>query len=410
MPRSPRAASARSATRPSPPLPPRPQRIRIRRPPVPDSGDDVGDRPPRVFHQDARRNPGLLDRVAVRVAHLLRGQHVHDVHCRKGAGGAPRTLFPVTLYFPESLVRESLSMRDALDAVEGVFRELGEGGAQNRPRQRVRVPGRMLHTMSASSSAFGYLGLKTYLTGRDGMRFVLLLFDQETGSLAAIMDADALGQIRTGAATGVAADYLAAPGASSVGIVGCGYQAETQLEALALVRPLTRVEAFCRNPERRARFAAKMTARLGVEVVPAPSGEAAVRGKPIVVAVTNAAEPVVRGAWLAPGAFVAAAGGNALGRCELDGAAVRHAGRIVVDDREQARIECGDLAPLVASGELAWDDLETIGEVVAAGKESAAAGPALFESQGIAAEDIAAAAVVYRRAKADATAFPAGTE
>lgn len=314
----------------------------------------------------------------------------------------------MTLYFPESLVRESLSMRDALDAVEGVFRELGEGGAQNRPRQRVRVPGRMLHTMSASSSALGYLGLKTYLTARDGMRFVLLLFDQETGSLAAVMEADALGQIRTGAATGVAADYLAAPGASSVGIVGCGYQAETQLEALALVRPLTRVEAFCRNPERRARFARKMSGRLGVEVVPAPSGEAAVRGKPIVVAVTNAAEPVVRGAWLAPGAFVAAAGGNSLGRRELDSAAVLHSCRIVVDDREQARIECGDLAPLVASGELRWDDLETIGEVVAAGKGSAAAGAALFESQGIAAEDIAAAVVVYRRAKADATPFPAG--
>ncbi len=315
----------------------------------------------------------------------------------------------MTLYFPESLVREALPMRDALDAVEEVFRELGEGGAQNRPRQRVRVPGRMLHTMSASSAALGYLGLKTYLTARDGMRFVLLLFDQETGSLAAIMEADALGQIRTGAATGVAADYLAAPGASTAGIVGCGTQAETQLEALALVRPLTRVEAFCRNPERRARFARKMSGRLGVEVVAAPSGEAAVRGKPIVIAVTNAAEPVVRGAWLAAGAFVAAAGGNSLGRRELDGAAVRHAGRIVVDDREQARIECGDLAPLVAAGELRWDDLETIGEVVAAGKGSAAAGPALFESQGIAAEDIAAAAVVYRRAKADATAFPAGT-
>lgn len=301
-------------------------------------------------------------------------------------------------------------MRDALDAVEAVFRELGEGEAQNRPRQRVRVPGRMLHTMSASSSGFGYLGLKTYLTSRDAMRFVLLLFDRETESLAAIMESDALGQIRTGAATGVAADYLAAPGASTVGIVGCGYQAETQLEALALVRPLIRVEAFCRNPERRARFAATMSARLGVEVVPAPSGEAAVRGKPIVVAVTNAAEPVVRGAWLAPGAFVAAAGGNSLGRRELDGAAVRHAGRIVVDDREQARIECGDLAPFVASGELAWDDLETIGEVVAAGKGSAAAGPALFESQGIAAEDIAVAAVVYERAKAAAVPFPGGGE
>ena len=314
----------------------------------------------------------------------------------------------MTLYFPEALVREVLPMRDAVPAVEDVFRELGRGGAQNRPRQRVRVPGRMLHTMSASSAALGYLGLKTYLTGRDGARFVLLLFDQASGSLAAVMEADALGQIRTGAATGVAADYLADPEASRVGIVGCGYQAETQLEALSVVRPLTRVEAFCRSPERRKRFAEAMSVRLGVEVVPARSGEAAVRGKPIVVAVTNAAEPVVRGEWLAPGAFVAAAGGNSLRRSELDAAAVRRSERVVVDDREQARIECGDLAPLVAAGELRWEDLETIGEVVAAGKGSAGAGSALFESQGIAAEDIAVAALVYRRAKAEAVPFPTG--
>ena len=318
------------------------------------------------------------------------------------------TLIPVTLYFPEALVREVLPVRDAVPAIEDVFRELGTGGAQNRPRQRVRVPGRMLHTMSASSAALGYLGLKTYLTGRDGARFVLLLFDQASGSLAAVMEADALGQIRTGAATGVAADYLADPAAASVGIVGCGYQAEAQLEALAVVRPLTRVAAFCRSPERRERFAAAMSVRLGVEVVPAPSAEAAVRGKPIVVAVTSAREPVVRGEWLAPGAFVAAAGGNSLKRRELDRGAVRHAQRVVVDDREQARIECGDLAPLVAAGELRWEELETLGEVVAAGKRSAGAGSSLFESQGIAAEDIAVAALVYERGRAEAVPFPSG--
>lgn len=297
-------------------------------------------------------------------------------------------------------------MGDAVRAVEDVFRELAAGGAENRPRQRVRVPGRMLHTMSASSSALGYLGLKTYLTGRDGMRFVLLLFGQESGSLAAIMEADALGQIRTGAATGVAARYLAPPDAMSVGIVGCGYQAETQLEALSVVRPLARVEAYCRDPARRIRFAEAMSRRLGLEVAPVASGEAAVRDKPIVVTVTTAIEPVVRGEWLAPGGFVAAAGGNSLKRRELDLAAVRRAKRIVVDDRDQARIECGDLAPLVARGELSWTELETLGDVVAAGNQRPGASSALFESQGIAAEDIAIAALVYRRAVADAIPFP----
>ena len=312
----------------------------------------------------------------------------------------------MALYFPESLVRAALPMRDAIGAVEAVFRELGEGGAENRSRQRVRVPGRMLHTMSAASAALGFLGLKTYLTGRGGARFVLLLFDGETGSLAAVMEADALGQIRTGAATGVAAHYLAAPAAATVGIVGCGVQARTQLEALAVVRPLRRIEAFCRTPETRRAFAEAMSTRLAVEVAPAVSGEAAVRDKDIVVAVTNARAPVVRGEWLAPGAFVAAAGGNWLGRRELDWAAVRHAGRIVVDDLEQARLECGDLAPLVAAGEVRWEEVETLGEVVARGKQGAPARGALFESQGIAAEDIAVAALVYERARAEAAPLP----
>ena len=316
----------------------------------------------------------------------------------------------MTPWFSEDLVREALPMADAVAAVEGVFAELGAGGAVNRPRQRVRVPGRMLHTMSAGSSKLGFCGLKTYFTGRDGARFVVLLFDSTTGGLAAVMDADALSQIRTGAATGVAADHLAPVGAATCGIVGCGVQARTQLEALAVVRPLERIEAFCRTPEVRRRFAAAMSRRLGIEVAPVDSAEAAVAGKEIVVAATDAAEPVVLGDWIAPGAFVAAIGGNALRRRELDRDAVLGAERIVVDDLEQAKIECGDLAAVVETGELRWDRVETLGAIVAAGTKAAPSGGALFESQGIAAEDIATAAVVYRRALAAAlpVAIPTG--
>lgn len=305
----------------------------------------------------------------------------------------------MTLHFSESLVREALPMDEAIQATESVFRELGSGRAQNRPRQRVRVPGRMLHTMSAGSAGLGFVGLKTYLTGRDGARFVVLLFDSRRGELAAILDAEALSQIRTGAATGVAADYLAPPDAATCAVVGCGFQAETQLEALAVVRPLSRVEVYCRTRERRSAFASRMSRRLGVSVTPAGTAEAAVAGKAIVVAATDAREPVIRGAWVRPGAFVAAIGGNALNRRELDRAAVLAADRIVVDDLEQARIECGDLAALVETGELDWRQVETLGSVVASGDRRAPPGGALFESQGIAAEDIAAAAVVYRRAR-----------
>ncbi len=293
-------------------------------------------------------------------------------------------------------MREALPMPDALAAVERVFGELGRGAAQNRPRQRVRAGGRMLHAMSAASDGAGLLGLKAYCTGRDGASFLMVVFDAGSGEPVALIEADALGQIRTGAATGVAARWLAPEGASRLGMIGCGRQARTQLAALACVRPVEEARVFCRNPEARERFAREMSDELGIPVLPAESAESAVREKDLVVAVTSAREPVVFGDWLAPGAFVAAAGGNSLKRRELDEDAIRRAGRIVVDDRDQARIECGDLVALVEAGELRWDDVETLGEVVAAGRGPAPGG-ALFESQGIAAEDMAVAALVLER-------------
>lgn len=327
-------------------------------------------------------------------------------------------------YFPEGLVREALPMRDAIRAVEDIFRQIGAGEAESLPRRRLKLPGgrrpaRVLHTMAAASAALGYCGLKAYTSGRDGARFVFSLFEQESGELAAVMEADALGRIRTGAATGVAADHLAPAGAASVGIVGCGGQARTQLEALAAVRPVARVDAYCRSPERRAEFAREMTEALGVPVHAAASAEAAVSGRALVVAVTSARTPVVRGAWLSAEAFVAAAGGNSRSRRELDEEAVLGRGRIVVDDLRQAREECGDLAALADAGSLDWKAVESLGAVVAAGRPAPGAGPpgagALFESQGIAAEDLAAAVLVYRRAAAEAPllaggAFGAGAE
>lgn len=320
-------------------------------------------------------------------------------------------------YFPESLVREALPMAEAIRAVEAAFAALGAGRAENRPRERLRLPGgrfpaRILHIMTAAISDLGLSGLKAYTSGRDGARFSFLLFDQASGALAAVMEADLLGRIRTGAATGVAAAHLAPETASTVGLLGCGAQAGPQLEALAAVRPLERAEVFCRDPGRRRRFAEEMAAQLDLEVVPAGSAEQAVRGKALVVTITSSREPVLCGDWVEPAAFVAAAGSNSRSRRELDAGAVLGRGRIVVDDPEQAKRECGDLLPLVAAGELEWGRVESLASVVAGGtggaggarspaREAAPAG-ALFESQGVALEDLAVAALVYRRAAAEA--------
>lgn len=308
-------------------------------------------------------------------------------------------------------------MAEAIRAVEAAFAALGAGDAENRPRERLRLPGgrfpaRILHTMTATIPDHGVSGLKAYTSGRDGARFSFLLFDQESGALAAVMEADLLGRIRTGAATGVAAAHLAPEAAATVGLLGCGAQAGPQLEALAAVRPRERAEVFCRDPGRRRRFAEETAAALDLEVVPAESAEAAVRGKDLVVTITSSREPVLCGEWIEPRAFVAAAGSNARSRRELDFAAVLGRGRIVVDDPGQAKRECGDLLALVAAGRLDWGRVESLGSIVAGGAglgagarpaagEAAPAG-ALFESQGIALEDLAVAEQVYRRAAAEA--------
>ncbi|MGH7753815.1 MAG: ornithine cyclodeaminase family protein, partial [Gemmatimonadales bacterium] len=166
-----------------------------------------------------------------------------------------------------------VGMDDVIDVVERGFREHGAGRAVNRPRQRVAVEGGTLHVMAAGVPAWGVFGLKSYAVTRDGRRFVSLLYSAESGELLAMMEAEGLGRLRTGAASGVATRYLARADAGAVGILGCGGQARTQLEALARVRPVALVKAYSPTPARREAFADEMVAELGAEVVAVDSAE-----------------------------------------------------------------------------------------------------------------------------------------
>jgi ornithine cyclodeaminase/alanine dehydrogenase-like protein (mu-crystallin family) len=301
------------------------------------------------------------------------------------------------LFFSEDDVQKLLPMREAVSLVEKAFRLLGEGRAVNRPRARVRIPKLMLHVLPAGSDAIGYVGLKAYTTGPSGARFYFLLFGAESGELVALISADRLGQIRTGAASGVATRYLAPQGASRVGIYGTGWQARSQLEALAEVRSLSSIVAYGRDEDRRRRFCDEMTEALGVKVEPAGAPEEVAERAEILVTATNARSPVLEGAWLRPGQHVNATGSNALSRLEIDEAAVTRASFIVTDSLEQAQIECGDLAAVVEAGKLRWEDVIELGDVVA-GKRTLDRRPesiTLFESQGLAIEDVAVAKLVY---------------
>jgi len=234
------------------------------------------------------------------------------------------------------------------------------------------------------------------------------LYSTHTGELLAVVAANRLGQIRTGSATGVATAHLARPDAATVSLYGAGSQARTQLEAVCAVRPIKTVKVYTRSPEHRESFAGEMSAKLGIPVAAVAEPEAAAAASNIVVTITNAQQPVLQGAWLSPGAHVNAAGGNSLIRGEVDVATVTRAALVVADSVEDARLECADLMRAVEAGAFNWEQVRELGHVVAGLMPGRAAQTdiTLFESQGLALWDIAAAALVYQKAVEQGVGVP----
>jgi alanine dehydrogenase len=308
----------------------------------------------------------------------------------------------MALLLSEADVKQILTMPMALAAVEDSFRRLADGAALLHSRQRLYVPGKSyLHYMAAADSTGGYMGLKIYTSSREGLRFLVPLFNVESGELLALIEADYLGQIRTGAASGLATRLLAREDASKIGIIGTGLQSRTQLHALSLVRKITGVRAFSRSPEHRDRFAREMTEQLGFPVVAVASAKEAIQDADIVVTSTTSTTPVLDGSWLAPGMHVNAIGANFPQKHELDGEAVRRCDVIVVDSREQSKMEAGDLIQMYGDDKRRWSSVVELAEIVA-GKIPGRSNPqqiTLFKSNGIATEDIVVAGRIYEVAR-----------
>ncbi len=306
----------------------------------------------------------------------------------------------MTLFLTETDVGSLLDMRSVLDAVEDVLRQHAEGKAANRARRRVTLPGSGLNVMFAGAPQIGALGLKAYTVGRSGARFYTMLFDPQGGELLAVMQSDKLGQLRTGAASGVATKHLAREDANTLGIYGAGWQAESQLEAIAAVRGLERVVVYSRTEESRKAFAEKMSERLGMEIETTHSPEEPA-AQDIVVTVTSSKEPVLMGEWLKEGAHVNAAGSNFLFKREIDREAVKRANLVTVDSREELGLEAGNLLQGIETGAVMLEAVREIGQVIA-GHVPGRRKPediTLFASQGLAIEDLAAARLAYDRAK-----------
>jgi ornithine cyclodeaminase/alanine dehydrogenase-like protein (mu-crystallin family) len=299
------------------------------------------------------------------------------------------------LFLTESDVSSLLEPVDAVGVVEECFLRMAAGEVENAPRRRLRLPDGALADMAAADAGLGMAGGKLYAATAEGVTFVVCLFDALSGALVAVIEADHLGRLRTGAASGVAAKHLARRGASSLGVIGCGRQAETQVAAVrAAVPSIEQVVAYCRTPERLDAFCE----RVGAE---AAESHREAGAQDVVVTITSSRDPVLRGEWLRPGALVAAAGANVVSRRELDNAVLERATFVCCDSLEQARLESGDLVEPVAAGVLDWLEVHELHEVVSgevAGRQSDE-DVVVFKSNGLAAWDVALGAEAVRRAQ-----------
>jgi alanine dehydrogenase len=308
----------------------------------------------------------------------------------------------MTLLISEAEVQQVLTMSMALEAVDEISRKQATGEVFVHPRRRFELAsGGFFHYMAAADYTAGFLAMKQYTFVRGKIRFLVPLYEIATGDLVAMIEADYMGQLRTGAASGVATKYLARRDASVAAIIGTGGQARTQLEAIAAVRKLSSARVYGRNAERRQRFAQEMSQKIGVSVEPAGSSSEAAHGAHIICTATTASHPVLSGADLSSGMHINAIGANHAHKRELDDEAVAGADVIVVDSIDQSRQEAGDLIIAFKGDEICWTGVKKLSDVVA-GKASGRTSDTeitLFKSNGIASWDLAVAMQVYAKAK-----------
>lgn len=276
-------------------------------------------------------------------------------------------------------------MEKAVVLLEQAFTDWGAGRAQNQPRRRMRMPsGAVLHALAGSNEK--HFGTKIYSTHpKHGAWFHFLLYDALTGQPLALFDANWLGQIRTGAASGVATKWLAREDASTVAVLGAGFQAASQLEAVRAVRNIKKVFVWSRTKVNAEAFANKHNA------VVCDTANEAVAQASIVITMTSAKDPIFDDSAITPGTHINAAGSNIANRAEIPPALVHRANLIAVDSIEQAQQEAGDLI-------LANVDWSRVVEMKDHPVRKNASEITLFKSIGLGLEDVAAAAHVYEAA------------
>lgn len=304
------------------------------------------------------------------------------------------------LYLNNDDVSALLSINEAVECVERSFRLLSKGRAVNAVRRRSTAGGATLNVMWALAPTEGVLGVKEYPVVRSdvtqGVMLTLVLHAMDTGRLLAVLEADRLGQLRTGAASAVATKTLAREDSHTLCLFGSGFQAESQALALAQVMPqLRRIFVVARDAVKRDHFAQQLQTTLDLPVTGSHAQPAA-QCADVIVTATGSPAPVLHGQWLRPGTHINAVGSNVATKREIDRQVLQRAARIVVDDYQVAAKECGDL---IANH---WNksNVISLGDVLTdqATGRSTADDITVFESQGLAIQDVVCAGAIYKRA------------
>ena len=308
------------------------------------------------------------------------------------------------IYIDEATASKILNMDNALNLVEESFTTYAQGKSFNMTRQRMRIRKGALHMLPGAVPYKNVIGFKAYTSFRASLIFKVHLYDAENGNPLAIVDANEIGRLRTGAATGIATKYMAKKESNTAFIFGGGFQAEAQLEAVYKTSNIKKAFVTTRKIENAQAFADKMSKSLGIEIIPTQNIENDLPQADIIITITTAVKPLFEHTMLNPnGVHINGAGSNALIRAEVPEKTIEAAEVLAVDSKDVAAIECGDILPSLEKGRLHWNEIVELGEITAGFRPGRVTenGITIFQSQGMGLQDIMCAEYIYRKAVAE---------
>jgi len=307
---------------------------------------------------------------------------------------------PLTLWVSEADVLALMDMGNAISALKRGLLLEARGQALNMTKTHISWgQGSTLHAIGAVFPNAGFVGTKTWAHTSQGASPLFILFDSNNGSLRAVIEAFGLGQLRTGAISGIATERLASEEADEFAIIGTGKQAMTQVRAVLAVRHIRRIHVFGRNQERRAQFTAQVQKEFGVEAVSEGTIEAAVRNAAIITLVTRAKEPILDASMIAHGTHINAVGAIVPGNFELARDVLERADLVVVDSGSQARKLSSELIEFCGQEEFRWAKLRSLADIMESGNlRSPNSDLTIFKSLGMGISDLSLAIELYEKA------------